>query len=41
MANYHVMKYKDLGQWGAKREGAERVGGYFDTQAEAEKAAKK
>ena len=41
MANYHVIKYKNLGQWGVKKEGAERVGGYFDTQAEAEKAAKR
>lgn len=41
MANYHVMKNKELGQWVAKREGAERVAGYYDTQAEAEEAAKK
>jgi len=40
MANYHVVKIKDVGMWAAKREGAERVGGYYDTQAEAEKAAK-
>lgn len=41
MANYHVMKNKELGQWIAKKEGAERAVGYYDTQAEAEKAAKK
>lgn len=40
MANYHVMKIKEPGKWVAKREGAERVAGYYDTQAEAEKAAK-
>ncbi len=40
MANYHVMKNKELDKWVAKREKAERVAGYFDTQAEAEKAAK-
>lgn len=40
MANYHVTKNKEINKWGAKREGADRVGGYFDTQKEAEKAAK-
>ena len=40
MANYHVIKDAETGEWKAKREGAERVAGYFDTQAEAEKAAK-
>lgn len=40
MANYHVAKNKDLGKWQAKREKADRVSGYYDTQAEAEKAAK-
>ncbi|MFA6215563.1 MAG: DUF2188 domain-containing protein [Patescibacteria group bacterium] len=40
MANYHVVKIKELDQWAAKREGAKRVSEYFDTQAEAEKAAK-
>lgn len=40
MANYHVLKNKEVGKWVAKREGAERVGGYYDTQAEAERAAK-
>ena len=40
MANYHVMKNKELDKWEAKREGADRVAGFFDTQAEAEKAAK-
>lgn len=41
MANYHVTKDKDSGDWKVKREGAERAAGFFDTQAEAEKAAKK
>lgn len=40
MANYHVMKNKELSKWEAKREGAERVAGFYDTQSEAEKAAK-
>jgi len=40
MANYHVMKNKELDQWVAKKEGAERAAGHYDTQAEAEKAAK-
>lgn len=41
MANYHVMKNKGLGKWEAKREKAERVAGFYDTQTEAEKAAKR
>jgi uncharacterized protein DUF2188 len=40
MADYHVTKNKGSGKWQAKRTGAERVSGYFNTQAEAEKAAK-
>jgi len=40
MSNYHVTKNKDLGMWQAKRVGAERVSGFYDTQAKAEKAAK-
>lgn len=40
MANYHISKNKDIDKWGAKRERAERVSQYFDTQAEAERAAK-
>jgi len=40
MANYHVTKNKDLGKWQAKREKADRVAGFYNTQAEAEKAAK-
>jgi hypothetical protein len=40
MANYHVIKDKDTGEWEAKREGANRASGIYDTQAEAEKAAK-
>jgi hypothetical protein len=40
MANYHVTKDKESGDWKAKKEGAGRAAGYYDTQAEAEKAAK-
>jgi len=40
MANYHVVKDKASGDWKAKREGADRAGGIYDTQAEAERAAK-
>lgn len=40
MADYHVTKNKDAGMWRAKRAGAKRAGGLYDTQAEAEKAAK-
>lgn len=40
MANYHVTKDKDTGDWKAKRAGAERAAGLYGTQAEAEKAAK-
>lgn len=40
MANYHVLKDKEAGNWKAKREGADRAAGHYGTQAEAEKAAK-
>ena len=40
MANYHVTKDKETGDWKAKREGASHAAGYYDTQAETEKAAK-
>ena len=40
MSNYHVTKDKESGDWKVKREGADRAGGYFNTQAAAEKAAK-
>ena len=40
MSNYHVSKNKDLGMWKAKRDGVDRASGYYNTQAEAEKAAK-
>lgn len=40
MANYHVMKNKENDKWSAKREGADHVAEYYDTQAGAEKAAK-
>ncbi|OGZ43458.1 MAG: hypothetical protein A3J55_02790 [Candidatus Ryanbacteria bacterium RIFCSPHIGHO2_02_FULL_45_17b] len=39
MANYHVSK-RGSGEWQAKKEGADKAGGIFDTQWEAEKAAK-
>lgn len=38
MSNYHVTKR--LYEWAAIKENAERVSGYFSTQAEAEKQAK-
>lgn len=40
MANYHVTKDKESGDWKARRAGADRAAGYYDTQAEAENAAK-
>lgn len=40
MANYHVSKNRDLGKWAVKKEGAERVSEFTDTQKEAEKIAK-
>lgn len=40
MANYHVIKDKESGEWRVIREGAEHAAASFDTQAEAEKAAK-
>ena len=39
MANYHVSRRPD-GEWQAKKEGADKAGRIFDTQLEAEKAAK-
>ena len=40
MANYHVTKDKDLDMWKTKREGVDRAAGYYNTQSQAEKAAK-
>lgn len=40
MANYHVTKDKDSGDWKAKKAGADRASGTYNTQKEAEKAAK-
>lgn len=40
MPNYHITKNKDLDKWQVKKEGAERVSGFYDTQAEAERVAK-
>ena len=38
--NYHVTKNKSKGLWQYKKEGADRVTGFADTQKEAEKLAK-
>ena len=35
-----MAKNKESGKWSAKREGAKRPAGYYNTQSEAEKAAK-
>ena len=40
MANYHVSKDKDSGQWRIRKEGAERVSDFKKTQSKAEKLAK-
>ena len=40
MANYHVAKNREVGKWSAKREGAERAAGFYNSQARAEKVAK-
>jgi hypothetical protein len=40
MPNYHVTKNKDKGIWQYKKEGADRVAGFADTQKDAEKFAK-
>lgn len=40
MSNYHVTKNKASGHWQVKREGADRISGNANTQAEAEKMAK-
>ena len=40
MANYHVSKDKESGQWRAKKEGADRSSGLGNTQKEAERLAK-
>lgn len=40
MANYHVTRDKTTGDWRVKREGADRAAGSYNTQSEAEKAAK-
>ena len=39
MANYHISRRVN-GDWQAKKEGADKAGGIFDTQREAEKTAK-
>jgi len=40
MANYHIVKNKDSGDWNVKRAGADRISGVFSTQKKAERAAK-
>jgi len=40
MANYHISKDKNSGDWRVKRGGADRVSDFVDTQREAERAAK-
>lgn len=40
MANYHITKNKNSGKWQAKQAGAKRASRIYNTQAEAEKAAK-
>lgn len=40
MANYHISKNKDIGEWRIKKEGADRVSEYAKTQEKAEKIAK-
>lgn len=40
MANYHVSKDKNSGEWRVKREGADRVSDLANTQREAERTAK-
>ena len=40
MANYHVSKDKQSGEWNIKKEGAKRLSDKADTQKEAEKIAK-
>ena len=40
MANYHVAKDKDSGQWSVKKVGGQKASGLANTQKEAEKIAK-
>ncbi len=40
MANYHVSKDRESGDWKIQREGAERASGFSPTQREAELKAK-
>jgi len=40
MANYHVSKDKEAGQWRVKKEGGDRSSGSANTQKEAELLAK-
>ena len=40
MANYHVSKNKDTGDWKVQKEGGKKASGHASTQKEAEKLAK-
>jgi len=40
MANYHISKDKDAGNWKIQKEGGQKASGYAPTQKEAEKIAK-
>jgi hypothetical protein len=40
MSNYYVSKDLERGEWRIKKEGADRISDYTDTQKEAEKIAK-
>lgn len=41
MPNYHVLKDKNSGEWSVKKAGSNRLSGKFDSQSNAEKAAKR
>jgi hypothetical protein len=41
MPNYHVIKGDKSGDWEVKKAGSNRASGVFDSQKDAEKAAKK
>ena len=40
MANYHISKDKDAGNWKIQKEGGQKASGHVTTQKEAEKIAK-
>lgn len=41
MSNYHVLRDKQSGEWAVKKAGSSRMSGKFESQRDAEKAAKK